>query len=91
MLHSRSSRSSLTLRLAVDVKHAGRTQSIVVEDTGSVLALKAEISKVTGVPLERMKVMLKTGILKLTGNIKDNADLTKLGPDALQPMAHRIR
>lgn len=51
MLHSRSSRSSLTLRLAVDVKHAGRTQSIVVEDTGSVLALKAEISKVTGVPL----------------------------------------
>lgn len=40
-----------------------------------------------------MKVMLKTGILKvrgswacdaeLTGNIKDNADLTKLGPDAV--------
>lgn len=42
---------------------------------------------------ERMKVMLKTGILKvrpsracdvkLTGNTKDNADLTKLGPGAV--------
>jgi hypothetical protein len=40
-----------------------------------------------------MKVMLKTGILKvraswacdakLTGHIKDNADLTKLGPGAV--------
>jgi hypothetical protein len=61
MLHSRLSLSGFTLRLAVDVKHAGRTQSIVVEDTGSVLALKAELSKVTGVPLGEC-CLIKSGL-----------------------------
>ncbi|CAD6583113.1 MAG: deubiquitinating enzyme [Tremellales sp. Tagirdzhanova-0007] len=58
-------------RLAV--KHAGVTHSVQMDPKAPATTFKDSIYRVTGVPPDRMKVMVKGGILK------DDADLSKLG------------
>jgi ubiquitin carboxyl-terminal hydrolase 14 len=51
--------------LAVHVKHAGKTLDVELDPTLPPAVFKEAIYQVTGVPPERMKVMIKGGMLKV--------------------------
>ncbi|KLT39995.1 cysteine proteinase [Cutaneotrichosporon oleaginosum] len=56
----------------VTIKHAGKSYPIDVDVAAPATAFKQSIYEVTGVPTDRMKVMVK-------GILKDDADMSKLG------------
>ena len=51
--------------LNVHIKHAGRIHDVQLDIDQSPTVFKDAIYQVTGVPPERMKVMVKGGILKV--------------------------
>ena len=51
--------------LPVHIKHNGVTHSLTLDTSAPPLAFKAAIFSLTGVPPERMKVMVKGGVLKV--------------------------
>jgi len=57
----------------VQVKHAGKTHKLSLNTDAPPLAFKDAVYAATGVPLDRMKVMVKGGILK------DDSDWSKSG------------
>nr|CCM73231.1 CNG04540p [Kwoniella mangrovensis] len=59
-------------KMRVNIKHSGKTHPVEVDPSKSVSVFKDAIYQVTGVPSDRMKVMIK-------GVLKDDADLSKLG------------
>ncbi|WOO77819.1 Ubiquitin carboxyl-terminal hydrolase 6 [Vanrija pseudolonga] len=61
----------------VTIKHSGKSFPVDVDVSAPATAFKESIYKVTGVPVDRMKVMVK-------GILKDDADLSKLGLKAGQ-------
>ncbi|EIM84385.1 cysteine proteinase [Stereum hirsutum FP-91666 SS1] len=60
--------------LNVHIKHAGKVYDLTLDTARPPLAFKEEIYQKTGVPMDRMKVMVKGGMLK------DDADWKKIGP-----------
>ena len=51
--------------VAVHIKHAGKTHDITIDTDQPPIAFKENIYQKTGVPIDRMKVMVKGGILKV--------------------------
>ena len=51
--------------LAVHIKHAGKTYDLTIDLDQPPSAFKDAIYQVTGVPPDRMKVMIKGGVLKV--------------------------
>ncbi|KAJ3487917.1 hypothetical protein NLI96_g3205 [Meripilus lineatus] len=64
--------------LAVHIKHAGKVHNVELNTDLPPGAFKEAIYQVTGVPPERMKVMIKGGMLK------DDTDWRKVAPKAGQ-------
>ena len=60
--------------LSVHIKHAGKVYDVQLSTDQSPVVFKDAIYQVTGVPPERMKVMVKGGILK------DDHDWKKVAP-----------
>ncbi|KAL0952715.1 hypothetical protein HGRIS_006950 [Hohenbuehelia grisea] len=60
--------------LSVHIKHAGRTHDVTLDPALPATAFKQSIYEVTGVPTDRMKVMVKGGMLK------DDANWSKIAP-----------
>nr|XP_018265789.1 uncharacterized protein I303_02163 [Kwoniella dejecticola CBS 10117]OBR87947.1 hypothetical protein I303_02163 [Kwoniella dejecticola CBS 10117] len=58
--------------MRINIKHSGKTHPVEVDPSKSVSTFKDAIYQITGVPTDRMKVMIK-------GVLKDDADLSKLG------------
>lgn len=54
--------------LAVHIKHAGKVHDVQLDTDLPPGVFKDAIYQVTGVPPERMKVMIKGGILKVLHN-----------------------
>ncbi len=58
----------------VNIKHAGKTLAVVLDVEQPPSAFKNAVYQATGVPVERMKIMVKGGVLKVnTGD--EHADL----------------
>jgi hypothetical protein len=51
--------------LAVHVKHAGKLYDVQLDTDQPPLAFKQAVYQLTGVPVDRMKVMIKGGVLKV--------------------------
>lgn len=51
--------------LNVHIKHAGKTHDVSLDPELPPKAFKEAVYQVTGVPVERMKVMVKGGVLKV--------------------------
>ncbi|KAF5366810.1 hypothetical protein D9758_006579 [Tetrapyrgos nigripes] len=64
--------------LSVNVKHAGKTLPVQLDLELPPGAFKESIYQVTGIPVDRMKVMVKGGVLK------DDSNWTKIAPKAGQ-------
>ncbi|KZV89718.1 cysteine proteinase [Exidia glandulosa HHB12029] len=64
--------------LNVNVKHAGKTHAVSLDTSAPPANFKLAIQQVTGVPPERMKVMIKGGVLK------DDTDWKRVAPKAGQ-------
>ncbi|KIJ25309.1 hypothetical protein M422DRAFT_785614 [Sphaerobolus stellatus SS14] len=60
--------------IPVSIKHAGKTHQLQLNTDAPATAFKQDIYQVTGVPTDRMKVMIKGGILK------DDTDWRKVAP-----------
>ncbi|KAF8525714.1 hypothetical protein JB92DRAFT_3081660 [Gautieria morchelliformis] len=60
--------------IPVAVKHAGKTHQLQLDTDAPATAFKNEVYQVTGVPPDRMKVMIKGGVLK------DDTDWRKVAP-----------
>ena len=52
--------------LAVHIKHAGKTHDVALDPDRPPSEFKDAIYQVTGVPPDRMKVMIKGGVLKVS-------------------------
>jgi len=50
--------------IAVQIKHAGKLYGVQLDQDLPPNAFKEAIYQVTGVPVDRMKVMVKGGVLK---------------------------
>ena len=71
--------------LSVSVKHAGKTYADLPLDTSLPgLNFKQTVYEKTGVPVDRMKVMVKGGILK------DDGDWAKIAPKDVSPAVARV-
>ncbi|KAG6888563.1 hypothetical protein C0992_008192, partial [Termitomyces sp. T32_za158] len=64
--------------LAVHVKHAGKIHDLSLDPDLSPAVFKDAVYHATGVPVDRMKVMIKGGVLK------DDSSWQKIGPKAGQ-------
>lgn len=51
--------------IPVSIKHGGKAQNLELDISQPPLAFKQAIYQVTGVPVDRMKVMVKGGVLKV--------------------------
>lgn len=51
--------------LQVHIKHSGKVYDVELNTDLAASAFKDNIHQVTGVPVERMKVMVKGGVLKV--------------------------
>lgn len=51
--------------LAVHIKHAGKTHDIQLDPDLPPSVFKDAVYQATGVPVDRMKVMVKGGVLKV--------------------------
>ena len=77
--------------LKVHIKHAGKKHDVELDPEKSPIAFKEAVYQVTGVPVDRMKVMVKGGVLKVcpcfavvficaTDCVQDDTDWKKVGP-----------
>ncbi|KAJ3992196.1 hypothetical protein F5050DRAFT_1790129 [Lentinula boryana] len=64
--------------ISVNIKHAGKTHDVQLDTALPPAVFKEAVYNVTGVPVDRMKVMVKGGILK------DDSNWAKIGPKAGQ-------
>ncbi|KAG5641931.1 hypothetical protein DXG03_003957 [Asterophora parasitica] len=64
--------------LAVQIKHAGKAYDVQLDPDLPPAIFKDAVYQVTGVPVDRMKVMVKGGVLK------DDSSWKKIGPKAGQ-------
>ncbi|KAJ7058011.1 hypothetical protein C8F01DRAFT_1027429 [Mycena amicta] len=64
--------------LSVTIKHAGKTYPVALDPDLPPKAFKEAVYQLTGVPVDRMKVMVKGGVLK------DDTQWQKIGPKAGQ-------
>ena len=84
------------MAIPVHVKHAGRVHDVELNPDLPPLEFKNAIYQVTGVPTDRMKVMVKGGILKVCSDIghcivangvtfdpQDDADWKRIAPKAV--------
>jgi len=60
--------------LSVSIKHAGKTYPVSLDTSQPATAFKHSIYTLTGVPVDRMKVMTKAGVLK------DDSEWTRIAP-----------
>jgi ubiquitin carboxyl-terminal hydrolase 14 len=60
--------------LNVHIKHAGNKHDLELDTEKPPLAFKEAVYQCTGVPVDRMKIMVKGGVLK------DDSDWKKIGP-----------
>ena len=51
--------------LAVHIKHAGKTHDVELDPDLPPAVFKNAVYQATGVPVDRMKVMVKGGVLKV--------------------------
>jgi len=51
--------------ISVHIKHAGKTHDVQLDPDLPPAMFKGVVYQVTGVPVERMKVMVKGGVLKV--------------------------
>lgn len=51
--------------LNVHIKHAGKVHDLPLDPDAPASAFKEAVYQVTGVPVDRMKVMIKGGVLKV--------------------------
>ena len=85
-------------KLDVSVKNAGKSYKVVLDTDAPAAAFKQIVSDATGVPIDRMKVMIKGGILKVrpmsmlhvcythycpTVGLQDDTDWRKVAPKAV--------
>ena len=70
--------AKMTSTIPIKVKHNGKIHELSLDTAQPATAFKQAIYEKTGVPPERMKVMIKGGMLK------DDHDLTKIGARAGQ-------
>ena len=61
-------RTAVMAPLKVLIKHAGKKHDVELDPEKSPVAFKEAIYQVTGVPVDRMKVMAKGGVLKVCWN-----------------------
>jgi ubiquitin carboxyl-terminal hydrolase 14 len=54
--------------LKVHIKHAGKKHDVELDEEKPPIAFKEAVYQVTGVPVDRMKVMVKGGVLKVCQN-----------------------
>lgn len=78
--------------LAVHVKHAGKILDVSLNPDQPPSAFKDAVFQVTGVPPDRMKIMIKGGVLKVCSiavafgvlltdfGAQDDTDWKKVGP-----------
>ncbi|THV03496.1 cysteine proteinase [Dendrothele bispora CBS 962.96] len=64
--------------LAVNIKHAGKTHAVQLDPELPPGAFKEAIYQATGIPVDRLKVMVKGGVLK------DDSNWAKIAPKAGQ-------
>jgi ubiquitin carboxyl-terminal hydrolase 14 len=55
--------------LAVHIKHSGKVYDVELDTDLPPTAFKSNVYQATGVPVERMKVMVKGGVLKVRASI----------------------
>ena len=78
--------------IKVHIKHAGKKHDLELHPEQPPLAFKEAVYQLTGVPIDRMKVMVKGGVLKvlqdlqsyiegnLTFSYQDDSNWEKIGP-----------
>ncbi|KAK7055476.1 ubiquitin carboxyl-terminal hydrolase [Favolaschia claudopus] len=64
--------------IPVNIKHSGKTYPLGLDPDLPAKAFKEQVYQATGVPVDRMKVMVKTGVLK------DDTPWSKVNPKAGQ-------
>ncbi|KAJ7080020.1 hypothetical protein B0H15DRAFT_953796 [Mycena belliarum] len=64
--------------IAVNIKHAGKVYALTLDPDLPAKAFKEQVYQATGIPVDRMKVMVKTGVLK------DDTPWQKINPKAGQ-------
>ncbi|KAF9261991.1 cysteine proteinase [Marasmius fiardii PR-910] len=64
--------------LAVNIKHSGKAYNVQLDPELPPKAFKEAVYQVTGIPLDRMKIMVKGGVLK------DDSNWAKIAPKAGQ-------
>jgi ubiquitin carboxyl-terminal hydrolase 14 len=52
--------------MKVHIKHAGKTYDIILDPDLPPAVFKESVYQATGVPTDRMKVMVKAGVLKVS-------------------------
>ena len=57
--------------LKVHVKHAGKKHNVELDPEKPPLAFKEAVYQSTGIPVDRMKVMVKGGVLKVSRQISE--------------------
>jgi ubiquitin carboxyl-terminal hydrolase 14 len=57
--------------LKVHIKHAGKKHDVELDLEKPPISFKEAVYQVTGVPVDRMKVMVKGGVLKVRRNFWD--------------------
>lgn len=75
---------------SVTIKHAGRTHPLSLNTDLPAAAFKQAIYEATGVPVDRMKVMVKGGVLKEDWakiQVKDNQSFMVIGAAGPLPKA----
>ncbi|GAA5824346.1 hypothetical protein JCM10212_002571 [Sporobolomyces blumeae] len=61
------------MAIPLKIKHSGKTYDLSLDPQAGALVFKDEIYRLTGVPVDKVKVVVKGGMLK------DDQDLSKLG------------
>ncbi len=91
--------------IAVKIKHAGKVHDVQLDPDVPPAVFKDAIYQVTGVPPDRMKVMIKGGILKVRTfctrigrrltlmrymRVQDDTDWRKVAPKAVSTLRHDL-
>jgi hypothetical protein len=58
-------RTTIMAPLKVHIKHAGKKHDVELDTAKPPVAFKESVYQLTGVPVDRMKVMVKGGVLKV--------------------------
>lgn len=90
--------------LAVHIKHAGKSYDVQLDPDLPPAAFKLAVYQLTGVPPDRMKVMIKGGMLKVTLSlsfaysgsdatllcVQDDTDWKKVAPKVVGHVLSRV-